>query len=293
MRIDAAPGHRTDERPDGTPVSGGDGSDRPAEQAAESHPRGHDARGQPNAETRTRGEYADARRAGTPLRAGSPGNPEPADGSRGDGRAGTGTGWGTRCERAGPDRGVDATHAVTVPGESGRADLTVAEPRTREHYAEAMRRDGAVTHFHGEFKGRPLDLYTDGTRWAAADTPDREETITGTGDLPDLLPTGEELIAGAGEGSSRLERLRRDVYEESDDETDVIEKDANVIHDVFARPPTSSYEATPAPEPHIFATQHPGIDAGTAATALFTFGLVIDRAVQWAVGYYDKHAKGR
>jgi hypothetical protein len=214
MSIDAAPGHGTGERPDG--IRGRDGSDRPAGQAAEPRPRGHDARGQPNAETRTRGEYA-----------------------------------------------------------------------------EAMRRDGAVTHFHGEFKGRPLDLYTDGTRWAAADTPDREDTVTGTGDIPDLLPAGGELIAGAGEGSSRLERLRRDVYEESEDETDVIEKDANVIHDVFSRPPTSSYEATPAPEPHIFATQHPGIDAGTAATALFTFGLVIDRAVQWAVGYYDKHAKGR
>jgi hypothetical protein len=291
MSIDADPGHETGERPDG--VRGRDGSDRPAGQAAESPPRGHDARDQPVAERRTRGEYADAMRAGAPLRAGSPHSPEPADGSRHDGPAGTGAGRGTRRERAAPDRGMDGARVVTVPGEGGHADLTVAEPRTREHYAEAMRRDGAVTHFHGEFKGRPLDLYTDGTRWAAADTPDREDTVTGTGDIPDRLPDGEELIEGAGEGSSRLERLRRDVYEESDDETDVIEKDANVIHDVFSRPPTSSYEATPAPEPHIFATQHPGIDAGTAATALFTFGLVIDRAVQWAVGHYDKHAKGR
>ena len=96
----------------------------------------------------------------------------------------------------------------------------------------------------------------------------------------------------ASEDSSRLERLRHDIYEESDDEIDILEKDANVVHDVFSHPPTSSYEGTPT-QPHIYGTPHPGIDAGSTVTALFTLGLVIDRAVHWAVGYYDKHAKGR
>jgi hypothetical protein len=99
-------------------------------------------------------------------------------------------------------------------------------------------------------------------------------------------------VDSAGESSSLLERLRHGVYEESDNETDVLEKEANLAHDVFSRPPTSSYEGTPS-QPHIYATQHPGIDAGTAATAIFTVGLVIDRTVHWAMGYYDKHAKER
>lgn len=189
-----------------------------------------------------------------------------------------------------------------------------AETRTREEYADAIRasgpdgdhqegspdsgaeqdRDasGTVTHFHSEFKDRPLDLYTDGTRWAAAETPRTQETVNEKGDIPDQLPTGEELVDSAGESSSLLERLRHGVYEESDNETDVLEKEANLAHDVFSRPPTSSYEGTPS-QPHIYATQHPGIDAGTAATAIFTVGLVIDRTVHWAMGYYDKHAKER
>ena len=150
----------------------------------------------------------------------------------------------------------------------------------------------AVTHFHGEFKDKQLDLYTDGTRWAAADTPRRQDTVSEKGGTPDRPPTGEELVDSAGEGSSLLERLRRGVDEESVDEADVLEKDANVFHDVFPHPPTRSYEGSPA-QPYVYETQHSGIDAGTAATAIFTLGLVIDRAVHWAVGYYNKHVKGR
>jgi hypothetical protein len=180
-----------------------------------------------------------------------------------------------------------------------------AETRTREEYADAMRANGhqdapattaLLTHFRGEFKDRRLDLYTDGARWAAADTSRTQDNGVGEVKIPDvlpnLLPTGEELVDSAGEDSSRLERLRHDIYEESDDEIDVLEKDANLVHDVFSHPPTSSYEGTPT-QPHIYRTPHPGIDGGSTVTALFTLGLVIDRAVHWAVGYYDKHAKGR
>ena len=152
--------------------------------------------------------------------------------------------------------------------------------------------DTTVTHFHGEFKDTSLDLYTDGTRWAAADTPRTQETVGEKGEIPEQLPTGAELVDSAGEGSSLLERLRREVYEESDDEIDLLDKDANLVHDVFSHPPTSSYEGTPS-QPSIHETPHSGIDAGTAATAIFVFGLVIDRAIHWAVGYYDKHTQGR
>ena len=62
---------------------------------------------------------------------------------------------------------------------------------------------------------------------------------------------------------------------------------------IFDRPPTGSYEGTPAPQPHIYETHPAGIDAGTVATSIFTLGLVIDRAAHWAMEYYEKHAKGR
>ena len=71
-----------------------------------------------------------------------------------------------------------------------------------------------------------------------------------------------------------------------------LEKNANIGQNIFDRPPTGSYEGTPAPQPHIYETHPAGIDAGTVATAIFTLGLVIDRAARRAVEYYEKHAKG-
>jgi len=189
----------------------------------------------------------------------------------------------------GDNRPVRPDHANEAHGQ-GRA-----ETRTREEYAEAMRRStaggrdqGAVTHFHAEFKGHPLDLYTDGTRWAAAGTPRQEETVSGKGELPDQPPDGEDPP----EGGSLLERLRREVYQESEDELDQLESDANLVHDVFDRPPAGSYQGTAPDQPVIHGAQHSGIDAGSAATAVFTLGLVIDRGIRWAVQHYEDRVKG-
>ena len=110
--------------------------------------------------------------------------------------------------------------------------------------------------------------------------------------MPDRRPTGEELVDTADEGSSLLERLRREVYEESDDEIDLLEKDVNLVHDVFSRPPTGSHEGTSPSQSYIHGAQHSGIDAGSVATAVFTLGLVIDRTARWAMQHYENHAKG-
>jgi hypothetical protein len=151
----------------------------------------------------------------------------------------------------------------------------------------------AVTHFHGEFKDQRLDLYTDGTRWANSDSPPREETIVCKEDQPDWIPTGKEFADDADSNDlSRADRIRSKLYEESGDALDALEKNANLGHDIFASPPTGSYEGTPTPQPHFYETHPAGIDAGTAATALFTLGLVIDRAVHSIVEYYEEHAQG-
>jgi hypothetical protein len=70
------------------------------------------------------------------------------------------------------------------------------------------------------------------------------------------------------------------------------EKDVNLVHDVFSRPPTGSHEGTSPSQPNIHGAQHSGIDAGSVATAIFTLGLVVDRTARWAMQHYENHAKG-
>jgi len=173
-------------------------------------------------------------------------------------------------------------------------------PDRRDTVAPAGGRPGdaatpgsAVTHFHAEFKSQRLDLYTDGNRWASADSPHSEQTAAKKGDVPVRPPDGRELVDGAADTNpSRADRLRSKLYDQSDGVLDVLEKNANIGQSIFDQPPTGSYEGSPAPQPHIYETHPAGIDAGTVATAIFTLGLVIDRAAHRAVEYYEKRAKG-
>jgi hypothetical protein len=261
MSVDSTPSPDAVERPDDSDASSSYG-EGPTEQAATPQPGSEDTRGQRRAETLTREEYADAMRAGGPPIQDSSDGHQAADGSESRRRA------DAEAERP-ADQGPAGTHDREArdigtradSGEPEHAVRAVAEPLTREEYADAMRGSGhaarvnggslpevsadatsrppaydepdvaagaegtpespesrqagngahsqdvdarhppdgsaaapAVTHFHGEFKGRPLDLYTDGTRWAAADAPGLEETVSEKGDMPDRLPTGEELV---------------------------------------------------------------------------------------------------
>jgi hypothetical protein len=72
---------------------------------------------------------------------------------------------------------------------------------------------------------------------------------------------------------------------------DSVEKDANLVHDDFPHPPTSSYQVTPVDRPYISEAQHSGIDAGSIATAVFVLGLVIDRGISSFVQHYKEHAR--
>ena len=185
----------------------------------------------------------------------------------------------TRPVRPDDHRPVPERRGTVAPSPAGREDRQPA---------------AAVTHFHGEFKSQRLDLYTDGNRWATADSPRPEQTAAKKGDTPVRPPAGQELADSAADNNpSRADRIRSKLYQQSDDALDVLEKNANIGQNIFDRPPTGSYEGTPAPQPHIYETHPAGIDAGTVTTAIFTLGLVIDRAAHRAVEYYEKHAKGR
>jgi hypothetical protein len=151
---------------------------------------------------------------------------------------------------------------------------------------------GPVTHFHGEFNGEQMDLYTDGTRWAVAERPRGEDMVASKPEAQDPSPTGAELAESAGEKSSLLDRLRKEIYRESDDAMDSMDKGFDLGHDVFAHPPTSSYEGTPRDQPNISQSQHAGIDAGSAATAIFVLGLAIERGIHSVMRYAEKHKEG-
>lgn len=203
---------------------------------------------------------------------------------------------GRTQERSGTEsrtREDDTSAAAVMPGDAG-------QPGTRsEIHGDAVEQDkdqpgapGPVTHFHSEFKGQQMDLYTDGNRWAAAEHPRNEDMASSKPEAQDRPPTGEELVEGAGENSSLLDRLRKETYRESDDAIDSVEKGVNLGHDVFAHPPTSSYEGTPSDQPNISPAQHSGIDAGTAATAIFVLGLAIERGIHSVMRYAKKHTEG-
>jgi hypothetical protein len=103
-----------------------------------------------------------------------------------------------------------------------------------------------VRHFHGEFKSQRLDLYTDGNRWATADSAQPAQNTAKKGDVPVQLPTGQELVDSAADNnSSRTDRIRSKLYEQSDDALDVLEKNANIGENIFTPPPTGSYEGYP------------------------------------------------
>lgn len=179
---------------------------------------------------------------------------------------------------------ADGTAAAGNPDLSTRA--AEGDSRASEHNADVR---PFLMHFHTEFKGHSTDLYTDGTRWASGDQPRGQDVSAGRGEIPEHLPTGEDLVDTAGEEASRVEKVRREIYEDGQDVIDVIDNDTNAWNDMFAPPQISSYEAAPVAGPHFSAQQHTAMDVGTGAVALFALGLAIDRVATWAVRHLEKH----
>jgi hypothetical protein len=162
-------------------------------------------------------------------------------------------------QAAEPDRAQSAERAPgQQPADAGRSPhpaqpLNRAEHNAARHAEPPIRgaRNGegklaagehnpdaqpVITHYHADFKGSRTDPYTDGTRWAPGDVA-RERATAGRGELPDDSPTGEDLIDSAGEEGSLTERLRRELYDEGDEISDVIEHGANRGYELFAPPP--------------------------------------------------------
>jgi hypothetical protein len=254
------------------------------------------------AQALNRTDYNAARHEQPPIqRQADTRNPAPADAPP----PAAGGNHDRRTERAAPGQPHE-TATTPAPRETqalNRADYNAArhaEPPVRDTHpgegkppASEHRPDDrpAITHYHADFKGHRTDLYTDGTRWASGDHA-REQATAGRGELPDDSPTGQDLVDRADEEGSPAERLRRALYDEGEDISDVIEHGANRGYDLFAPPPTSSYEAHPVAGPYFSAQHHNGMDVGTGATALFALGLAVDRMATWTMRHFEKHPEG-
>lgn len=241
--------------------------DRRAEHAAPRQAVDTGARGPQGAETLNRADYNAARHAEPPIRSHE-----------------TGT---VRTLDSPARRPADGRTAAENPDLSTAA--VEGDSRASEHNADVR---PFLTHFHTEFKGHSTDLYTDGTRWASGDQPRGQDVSAGRGEIPERLPTGEDLVDTAGEESSVAERFRREIYEEGEDVFDVVEHNTKDAYDFFSPPPTGSYETTPSAGPYFSAQHHPGVDVGTGATALFALGLTIDRVATWTMRHWEKHGEG-
>jgi hypothetical protein len=263
---------------DASAPGGASGGDRRAEHAPPRQAHDADTRSPQGTETFNRADHNAARHAESPIR--SPEHRPEA-------------GHETRHERGGGTvRTPESPARQPADGSAARGNPDVTtrtvegNSRTSEHNPDVR---PVLTHFHSEFKGHSTDLYTDGTRWAPGDQPRGHDVTADRGEIPERLPTGEDLVDTAGEESSRIEKLRRELYDETGDLSDDIEAGANRLHDIFSPPPTSSYEATPLAGPHFSTTQHAGMDVGAGAAALFALGLTIDRVAIWAARHLEKH----
>jgi hypothetical protein len=103
------------------------------------------------------------------------------------------------------ERAADTSHNAVTSHDLTRG---LAEPRTREEVAEAARSGpdpltsaagtGAdqITHYAAEFKGRRIDLFTDGRQWVTADEPDAGyEAAAVSGHAPGSGQSGDRLDA--------------------------------------------------------------------------------------------------
>jgi hypothetical protein len=106
------------------------------------------------------------------------------------------------------DRQPDADAAMNQENASGRQPGEAGSHRDQPSIGDGPANDadpgqpadqGSITHYHGEFKGQHVDLFTDGTRWAPGDRVPGENAVgqkpdRSPGDTSDLPSSGEQLL---------------------------------------------------------------------------------------------------
>jgi hypothetical protein len=195
-------------------------------------------------------------------------------------------------KRADAPGGTEAAQAASEIVATETADSHGDSPATASPDGEpVLDSQGNVTHYHGEFKGQPVDLYTDGSRWSPGDREPGENVVgekpdKPPGDTSDLPPTGEHLVDMEREKLSRFEGLRRESEKEEnlDGLHSEVEHDADTIQKwLQGRPPAGHAEQPVLTSPQIGPeVHHYEVEAGSLATMGLMLGVLGVEAVRWA-----------
>jgi hypothetical protein len=149
----------------------------------------------------------------------------------------------------------------------------------------------SITHYHGEFRNQPVDLYTDGTRWAPGDRVPGENVVghkpaASPADTSGLPPPGDELPSIEDSKLSRFEAFRRETEKEEnlDGLHSEIENDASTIQKwLQGRPPAGRADQPVPASPHISPVAgHYEVDAGSVAAMGLMLGVLSAEAVRWS-----------
>jgi hypothetical protein len=97
-----------------------------------------------------------------------------------------------------------------------------------------------------------------------------DTTPTGIG----LKPTGEQLIGMEDDTQSRLEKLRRNIYERADDMSDAADEHGGTLGNLFEHPPTESHTEVPSSPQDVPSHQGHAVDGGHLASAALVVGLL-------------------
>jgi hypothetical protein len=97
-----------------------------------------------------------------------------------------------------------------------------------------------------------------------------DTTPTGIG----LKPTGEQLAETEDDPKSRLEKLRRNIYDRADDISDAANEHGGTLGNLFERPPTATHTEVPSTPHAVPNHQENGVDGGHLASAALVVGLL-------------------
>lgn len=171
------------------------------------------------------------------------------------------------------------------PGEPGAADApagpadTASPVRPEGHRAEPRSRDEYAAMAGAECSAAPETVTIDGQEIVV--THDRADGLWVSG-LPGDPPRRiGDVLDGADEPEpARGQKLFRQAIEHGDDLLDSMEKNVDLGHDAL-RPPVHAEVPVSVPGAG-HEVPHHDIDAGNAATAALTFGLLTWAAGNWA-----------
>jgi hypothetical protein len=258
-----------------------------AQQAPETGEAGSAAPEAESAEPRSRDDYADAVRAGPAGHDWSvpPTTPQARDTGETTAAGEPGREITTPGTSAAADQQQPAGHPGSVPAERDPELDSGHETGPDEHQGgQVTVGDGhPVSHYHGEFKGQALDLYTDGTRWAPGERAEGQNVVgekpdRSPGDTSDLPPPGEQLLTMDSDKASRAERMRREGYRQADGVLNVASKWTEIGSELLARQPPAGH-AEVSTRPGISAAPREGVNPGDTASALLVFSALAAEAV--------------